>query len=100
MINNFGSKEVHWLRCLGEAAARRKCGLEKIEILFDPLSAYPHKYGSYPEDYGYPWDRIGELQRDLEKVGIGLVYNSPPWTKEEWEGKIARWLSTADVHSI
>lgn len=98
LINNFGEKEVNWLRCLGQAAASRRSSLDTIEILFNPLSAYPHKYGNYPEDYGYPWDRISRLSDELAKCGINLVYNSPPWTKEEWEVKIARWLAaSADI---
>ncbi|KAJ5085586.1 F-box domain protein [Penicillium argentinense] len=93
LINNFGDKEVNWLRCLGKAAASKRSALDTIEILFNPLSAYPHKYGAYPEDYGYPWDRISGLQAELARYGIDLVYNSPPWTKEEWEAMISRWLS-------
>ena len=97
LINNFGAKEVNWLRCLGQAAKERKSRLKTIEILFNPLSAYPHKYGNYPEDYGYPWDRISGLKKELEKSGISVVFNRPPWTKEEWEGKISRWLAASGV---
>lgn len=31
LINNFGEKEVNWLRQLGQAAARRNSGLETID---------------------------------------------------------------------
>ncbi|KAK5796764.1 hypothetical protein VI817_006048 [Penicillium citrinum] len=97
LINNFGEKEVNWLRCLGQAAKESGSRLKTIEILFNPLSAYPHKYGNYPEDYGYPWDRISGLKGELAKSGISVVYNRPPWTKEEWEGKIARWLAASNI---
>lgn len=91
LINNFGEKEVNWLRQLGQAAASPKSNLQTIEILFNPQSAYPHKFGNYPNDQSYPWDRMSELSGELAKCGINLVYDPPPWTKKEWEGKIARW---------
>ncbi|KAJ5408338.1 hypothetical protein N7509_002221 [Penicillium cosmopolitanum] len=92
LINNFGDKEVSWLRQLGQAAASRQSSLETIDILFQPWSEYPHKYGNYPDDHGYPWDRMSGLRDELAEYGISLIYTPAPWTKEEWEERIAKWL--------
>jgi hypothetical protein len=100
LINNFGEKEVKWLRQLGQAAASRKSKLENIHILFNPGSAYPHKFGNYPDDNGYPWDRMSELSGELAKFGITLMYTPPPWTKKEWEAKIARWRKAGASNNL
>lgn len=104
LINNFGDKEVNWLRQLGQAAASRQSSLETIDILFEPWCAYPHKYGNYPQDDGYPWDRMSDLADELAECGIYLTYTPSPWPKEEWEATMAHWrnASAADwwTHQI
>ncbi|KAH7083822.1 F-box domain protein [Paraphoma chrysanthemicola] len=78
--SDFGDAEADWLRGLGDTAVAKKAPLNKIEIVFTPDRCW-----SATEEMGYPWDRMDAL-RDvhLKPKGIGLVYNEPSISKDEW----------------
>ncbi|KAJ5947035.1 hypothetical protein N7466_000050 [Penicillium verhagenii] len=90
LINNWGHKEEEWIRQLANASWERKAPLEKIEVVFSPVSPYPNlKQGVYSDwEYVYPWDRMDKLGVQIQRFGLTLEYSAPPWTKDEWLSKV------------
>jgi hypothetical protein len=77
---SFGDAEENWVRRLGECAARRGAGLEKIEILFRP-----DDYWGTKEEMGYPWDRMDRVRDEiLRPNGVELVYSEPLISRDAW----------------
>ncbi|PYH79048.1 hypothetical protein BO82DRAFT_261689, partial [Aspergillus uvarum CBS 121591] len=74
----FGEVEARWIRGLAQAARARQAALQKISVGYRPDVDF------LDEVLEFPWDRLSRLREDLQPFGIGLEYDEPTFSEEEW----------------
>ncbi|RAK78887.1 uncharacterized protein BO72DRAFT_446651 [Aspergillus fijiensis CBS 313.89] len=76
--DTFGEVEARWILELARAAWAKKAALRTIYVGYRPE---PHCLDEVLE---YPWDRLTRLREDLQPLGIGLEWDEPSFSEEEW----------------
>jgi hypothetical protein len=79
-LGDFGETEENWLRALAHFAIRKQYPLREIRIQFAP-----YKYETLDFDCRYPWDRMDDLDRELQLHGIRVHYSPPTVSRAEFE---------------
>ncbi|PYI24165.1 hypothetical protein BO99DRAFT_375036 [Aspergillus violaceofuscus CBS 115571] len=74
----FGEVEARWIRGLAHAARARQAALQTICVRYRP------QLYCLAEILEYPWDRLTQLREDLQPFEIGLEYDEPSFSEEEW----------------
>ncbi|PYI34517.1 hypothetical protein BP00DRAFT_313804, partial [Aspergillus indologenus CBS 114.80] len=74
----FGEIEARWIRGLAHAARARQAALQTICVGYRP------ELYCLAEILEYPWDRLIRLREDLQTFGVGLEYDEPSFSEEEW----------------
>ncbi|OQE44130.1 hypothetical protein PENCOP_c002G01836 [Penicillium coprophilum] len=92
VLCHFAQPEEDWLRLLAYKAIERGCPLQKISIKYTP------------EDWGrvgnvYPWDRMDAIGADLRSHGIGVSYNAPSVSREQFL-KTAEYQPRENLYEI
>ncbi|RAH67862.1 uncharacterized protein BO66DRAFT_141218 [Aspergillus aculeatinus CBS 121060] len=76
--DTFGEVEARWILELARAAWAKQAALQTICVGYRPE---PHCLDELLE---YPWDRLVRLREDLQPLGIGLEWDEPSFSEEEW----------------
>ncbi|KAL4998620.1 hypothetical protein BDV10DRAFT_69063 [Aspergillus recurvatus] len=79
-LADFGEAEENWLRALGHLAVKQRCPLREIRIQFHPYAYVPSSFHDR-----YPWDRMDDLDRELQPHGIRVRYTPPSLSREQFE---------------
>lgn len=78
-ISPFGEDEAWWIRTLAETAFERKAALTTLRIKYSLDDHF--KCGGMRE---YPWEDMSNIRNHLSTLGISLVYDNPPVSKDQW----------------
>ncbi|KAL3429563.1 hypothetical protein BDV09DRAFT_190015 [Aspergillus tetrazonus] len=79
-LGDFGEMEENWLRALAHFAVRQEYPLREIRIQFAPYG-----YETSDLDGRYSWDRMDDLDRELQLHGIRVHYSPPTVSRAEFE---------------
>ena len=85
-VKAFGSREEALIREIARYGCSQSSTWKTIDIWFKPLEPSYEDSEEYCEgSIDDPWYRMQRLEKEIEKRGVTLRWQAPPWTnKEEW----------------